>query len=82
MPASFLSCLSYFLYIALNAKGRPNPTAKMRLFTSPNPVTLHKKDVLQIAAMESGCTPIESTFVFQSTLNIITSLKLDYSSKI
>ena len=64
------------------AKGRPNPIASMLLVTSPSPVTRYKEVFLKVAAMESGCTPIESTFVFQGSLNAVASVELDCSSKI
>lgn len=58
-------------------KGRPNPVAHLLLISSRSPVTRYKDILMGAAAQESGCKPIEKTFVFRGSLNSVASVELD-----
>jgi hypothetical protein len=62
-------------------KGRVNPTAHMLLFKSHKPVTRYKEILLNAAKIESGCKPIESTFVFINSGNTVAAVELNCKSK-
>jgi hypothetical protein len=58
-------------------KNRPNDIAYMLLVSSPSPATQYKEILLKVAARESGCTPIEETFVFRGAANVAAAVELD-----
>ena len=58
-------------------KGRPNVSAGIMLISSPTPMTQRKNLFLRVAAEESGCIPLEETFVFMGSLNALAVVELD-----
>lgn len=58
-------------------KGRPNPVANLLLVISRSPVTRYKEILMNAAAQESGCTPIEATFTFRGSANTVAAVELD-----
>lgn len=58
-------------------RDRPNPVAGLLLVSSRSPITRYKDILMGAAAQESGCVPMEDTFTFIGSMNVVASVELD-----